>query len=201
MLSLRRDSPRLLQRPPYLPLAAPLSATSSPVRSCSDFQLALRLRLGLPPTNSLPDTCPLCHKDMRDNRWHALGCQSLKRRSITIRHDRAMQLLVNFARSAGVLASLSPKDLSSLVPDGEFFFARETVLVDFSGTPTHADTPLLPERPVRHREEAGLQDDKVLRQLSSTQFPLCSFCHGLFWNAWLRFSRLPRRYRARSIHI
>jgi hypothetical protein len=24
-----------------------------------DFQLALRLRLGLPPTNSLPDTCPL----------------------------------------------------------------------------------------------------------------------------------------------
>jgi hypothetical protein len=50
-----------------------------------------------------------------------------------------MHLLVNFARSAGVLASLSPNDLSSLVPDGEFFFARETVLVDFSGT-----HPLMP---------------------------------------------------------
>jgi hypothetical protein len=69
---------------------------------------------------------------MRGNSWHALGCQSLKRRSITIRHDRAMQVLLSFARSAGVLASLSPwpKDLSSLVPEGEFFFSCETVLVD-----------------------------------------------------------------------
>ena len=57
-----------------------------------------------------------------------------RRRSITVRHDRAMQLLVKYARSVGVLASLSPKDLSSLVPDGEFFLSRETVLVDLSGT-------------------------------------------------------------------
>ena len=45
-----------------------------------------------------------------------------------------MQLLVKYARSVGVLASLFPKDLSSLVPDGEFFLSRETVLVDLSGT-------------------------------------------------------------------
>ena len=93
-----------------------------------DFQIALRLRLGLAPCESLPPTCPLCRKDVTSNPWHALGCQALKRRSMTVRHDRAMQHLANFARSAGVLVSLSPKDLHSLVPDGEFFLSRETVI-------------------------------------------------------------------------
>lgn len=56
-----------------------------------------------------------------------------------------MQHLVTFARSAGVLASLTLKDLSSLVPDGEFFLSRETVLVDFSGT--HPLSPSLLSSP------------------------------------------------------
>ena len=56
-----------------------------------------------------------------------------------------MQHLVNYARSAGVLASLCPKDLSSLIPDGEFFLSRETVFVDFSGT--HPLSPSLLSSP------------------------------------------------------
>ena len=99
-----------------------------------DFQLVFRLRLGLPPLDSLPALCPLCNRDVSVNPWHALGCQSLKRRSITIRHDRAMLLLVKYARSLGILASLVPKDLHSLVPDGELFLTRESILVDLSGT-------------------------------------------------------------------
>ena len=116
-------------------MAAPLTRVPQSTSSrLSWTSSSLRLRLGLPPLDIMPPSCALFDKDITNNPWHALGCQSLRRRSITVRHDRAMQLLVKYARSVGVLASLSPKDLSSLVPDGEFFLSRETVLVDLSGT-------------------------------------------------------------------
>ncbi len=112
-------------------------------------------------------------------------------------------LCSSFSTSHAALASSQTQRSPSLAPDSEFFFARETILVDFSGTHphTHADTPLLPECSVRHREEAGLQDNKVLRTLSPTQFPLCCFCMDSYGQLpRLRRSRLPRQYRSRSIH-
>jgi len=140
-----------------------------------DFELALRLRLGLPPLDIMPPSCALCDRDITNNPWHALGCQSLRRRSITVRHDRAMQLLVKYARSVGVLASLSPKDLSSLVPDGEFFLSRETVLVDLSGTHPLSPSLISTHIPVCYRAQGSLQDVQVqaaLRRARSTVYPL-----------------------------
>ena len=67
------------------------------------FSVAMRLRLGLPPLPfALPAVCPLCRKAA--DPWHALACSAVRRRAVTTRHDRGMQLLVRFARSNGVLA-------------------------------------------------------------------------------------------------
>ena len=54
-----------------------------------------------------------------------------------------MQLVCRYARSCGVLACAEPKDVGSLIPDGEFHFSRFTILVDLSGVhplaPTHLE--------------------------------------------------------------
>ena len=52
---------------------------------------------------------------------------------VTTRHDSAMQLVCRYARSCGVLASVEPREVGSLIPDGEFHFSSFTFLVDLSG--------------------------------------------------------------------
>ena len=98
------------------------------------FAMAVRLRLGLPPlTAALPSPCPLCSRDITDDAWHPFACASIRRRATTTRHDRAMHLVAEFARSCGVLARFEPKDAGSLVPDGELIFSLDAVVVDLSG--------------------------------------------------------------------
>ena len=74
--------------------------------------------------------------------WHPFACSSVRRRMVTTRHDRGMELLCRFARSCSVLASLEPKDFKSLVPDGEFFFSGFSALGDLSGVHPTAPSPL-----------------------------------------------------------
>jgi hypothetical protein len=74
-----------------------------------------------------------------------------------------MQLLVNFAALASSRFSV-PK-ISSLVPDGEFFFARETVLVGFSGTHPLMAPSLNAQSTIAKRQAYKM---KVLRTLSPT---------------------------------
>jgi hypothetical protein len=75
--------------------------------------------------------CPLCKKEA--DPWHALACSAVRRRAVTTRHDRSMQLLVHFARSNDVLARFEPINMGSRVPDGELIFPRKIVTVDLTG--------------------------------------------------------------------
>ena len=52
-----------------------------------DVRVAVRLRLGLPLSELVPPSCPLCDEDMRDHPSHPLGCVKLRRGGILKRHD------------------------------------------------------------------------------------------------------------------
>ena len=76
--------------------------------------------------------------DIRSFPWHALSCVQLKRKSITWRHDRASNLLCQFARSNDCLAHHSTKDLAHVLPDGDIYMAHRTVMYDVSGVNPHS---------------------------------------------------------------
>jgi hypothetical protein len=106
--------------------------------SDAHFRIALRLRLGLPPLRyDIPLPCPMCKKGVdgegNPDPWHPLACSAVRRRMVTTRHDRAMDLVCRYARSCSVIARTEPKDFKSLVPDAELFFASITLLTDLSG--------------------------------------------------------------------
>jgi hypothetical protein len=130
--TIRMDSCRLVRSGRVL--ASP-HALSLPDHVTS---LTVRLLTGLPPQDAVPAHCPLCGAALNGQHWHAFACVKLRRLAVTTRHNAAMNLLCEFARSHGALCRLEPKDESSLIPDGEFILPRSTVLVDASGTHPHA---------------------------------------------------------------
>jgi hypothetical protein len=67
----------------------------------AQLSIALRLRLGLPPLPHavMPEFC-VCGKEVVDDLWQSLSCPKIKRRSITQRHDKVVELvLARFTRS------------------------------------------------------------------------------------------------------
>lgn len=123
--------------------------------SDAQFRIALRLRLGLSPMPfDLPPKCPLCLKTTGDP-WHPFACSATRRRMVTTSHDNVMSTVVRFARDCGAQARLEPKDLGSLVPDGEFFLSTGAVLVDASGVsslaPSHLKGRKVPGRALASR--------------------------------------------------
>jgi hypothetical protein len=111
---------------------------SQPIYSDLCTTIATRLRLGLPPLDDIPETCPLCKEDVTASPWHALSCAKLKRKMVTRRHDRCSQLLCRFARSNDCTAHVVQKDLAHLLPDGEIHMFYRTVDFDVSGVNPHA---------------------------------------------------------------
>jgi hypothetical protein len=113
-------------------------STSSPIYTDLCTTIVTRLRLGLPPLDDIPETCPLCKEDVTASPWHALSCDKLKRKMVTRRHDRCCQLLCRFARSNDCTAHVVQKDLAHLLPDGEIHMFYRTVDFDVSGVNPHA---------------------------------------------------------------
>ena len=117
-------------------VSAWLSASAASAIEDTHVRVAVRLRLGLPPLSSPPfasTRCPLCKFDFGDDCWHALSCQSIKRLSITSRHDSIAKLLINFFNSNFCVAREVKKSRDKL-PDVEVHLPRETIFIDVSGT-------------------------------------------------------------------
>ena len=112
-------------------------SASSPAYTDLCTTIVTRLRLGLPPLDDIPETCPLCKEDVTASPWHALSCAKLKRKTVTRRHDRCCQLLCRFARSNDCTAHVVQKDLAHLLPDGEIHMFYRTVDFDVSGVNPH----------------------------------------------------------------
>jgi len=114
-----------------------LSASCASAIEDSYARVAVRLFLGLPPLPSPPAAstrCPLCHFDFGDDMWHALSCQSLKRLSVTSRHDMIANLLINFFNCNLCVARAVKKTFAHKLPDLEVHLPRETIFIDVSGT-------------------------------------------------------------------
>ena len=130
----------------------------------SDFELkvAVRLRAGLPPPGLCPDVCPLCRRDMVDDPWHPFACETIRRLSVTRRHDAAAYHFLAFARSNGCLANIVAKDPKSLIPDGELFLASDSIFFDVSGVHTLAPSHLSPSSVARTAVE-GREKHKLTK--------------------------------------
>ena len=162
------------------PLTVPLSD--------SHFRIALRLRLGLPPLRyDIPLPCPMCekgvHRDGSPDPWHPLACSAVRRRMVTSRHDRAMELVCRYARSCSVIARIEPKDFKSVVPDSELFFAAETLLTDLSGVhslaPSHLqDSPAPGQAMERRATHKRNKYDPHAEATGSTFVPLVMDAFG-----------------------
>jgi hypothetical protein len=99
----------------------------------SDFEaeVAVRYRLGLPPVQAM-HRCPLCERDMVNDPWHCLSCESTRRRAVTRVHDSVANTICAFARQCGCVASVS-FDGGGLTPDGQVHTLEATWYFDVSG--------------------------------------------------------------------
>jgi len=73
------------------------------------FRVAVRLRLGLPPTDHADDQCGLCHSDMQLDPWHHLNCLNLRSQSHTQRHDRVVKRIAQWCHRLGLSARIEPR--------------------------------------------------------------------------------------------
>ena len=122
-----KSAARWMQPHPAFPTLSDLATT-----------VISRMWLGLGPMPSLPDHCPLCSLDISEHPWHAFSCKMLKRKSVLLRHDRACQLLLRFARDNECTGFFVTKDLARVLPDGHISMAHRTILFDLSGVNVHA---------------------------------------------------------------
>jgi len=154
---------------------------SFPVFSDLVTTIALRLRLGLPPLDDLPLVCGLCGDNVEDTPWHALVCKKLRRKAVTVRHDRVCQLLCRYARSNDCTAHVVQKDLAHLLPDGLISTFYQSILFDVSGTYPHAPSyiDMAPDK-----AKAAREAHKVSKYSSYARDEGCSFtpfildCYG-----------------------
>ena len=75
----------------------------------TQYRIAARLNLGLGPMDrsaALPDDCPVCCgvNSIRNDPWHFLSCESLRRGEITVRHDDVGRALYRTALTMGLKA-------------------------------------------------------------------------------------------------
>lgn len=95
--------------------------------SSSEFTLASRLRLFLPPSDSLPLLC-LCSAPLTDP-THFLSCERLKdlRR---VRHDRIVRLLSSLIQRIGGVCQVEPSHFLSIRPDILGFLFNFSFILD-----------------------------------------------------------------------
>jgi hypothetical protein len=105
------------------------------------YKLAVRLRLGLPPQDIMPNNCHSCHlysplnlSLVEKNEWHHLTCmQGHGGREITIRHNQVVATIDRFAKLAGATVVVEPKHLfseSAKRPDLQIIMGHKHYLVD-----------------------------------------------------------------------
>jgi hypothetical protein len=172
------------------------------------FNIASRLRLGLPPVDNL-NHC-LCGANLNVNPLHFLSCSQL-RSSITIRHDRLLQLFARTGRLAGVAVQIESHvdDTDGARTDGDFFFHSNCVATDTSVI--HPSAPsfvkmassLLKAASSRERQKDTLYLERC-RQQGKLFFPLVLESFGAIGERCMKFIDLLCEEGAgngvRSIH-
>ena len=77
-----------------------------------EFGLAVRFRLGLPPSDLMPSYCRPCgvaKGDLQLDPWHGLSCHHARSTAITWRHDSVVRVLSRWITRLGGSARLEPR--------------------------------------------------------------------------------------------
>jgi hypothetical protein len=142
------------------------------------YQIAARLRLGLPPEDVNSDDCHSCRDKGRSDgdrrgklerdQWHHLNCiEGHGGNEITIRHHLIVDAIARYSRLAGAVVHVEPLrlfDLSQRRPDIRITLNYITYLLDISVTnPTapsiikHVNKPLAAARRAEKRKERSYE--------------------------------------------
>ena len=81
--------------------------------SNDSFRRAVRLRLGLAPSDNMPTTCGRCGFHLSDDPWHFLSCSRLASTMLDQRHNQVCQILAIWCRRAGASVVLEPTCLDN----------------------------------------------------------------------------------------
>lgn len=130
----------------------------------SAYQFAQRLRLGLPPSDALPDKCA-CGSRVASYPNHFLVCQLLKASGATARHDRVVRVFAAVAREAGAVVDVEPRTDGDR-PDAEITWPDAIDLVDVSVT--HAGASALNHGAAREPlRAAGVRERRKLARYAN----------------------------------
>jgi len=113
-------------------LTAPLKGLASKFTD-EEFEMAVRLRVGLPPSDHLPAACRCGRRRaFHNDPWHGLSCHLLKRREINWRHNDVVHIVAATTRSLGAFAHIEPSriDNARIRPDLLLRIGRRRIMVD-----------------------------------------------------------------------
>ncbi|MGH2638583.1 MAG: hypothetical protein ACRDF4_04790 [Rhabdochlamydiaceae bacterium] len=111
-----------------------LPTTSEFILSTGHFNLALRLRIGVPPQDNLPVKCRCNTVLLSDDPNHFLSCKLFRRSIVTTRHDLIVRWLASTVRRVGGSAFIEPKYCDGKRPDAKVFLADYQCSIDASVT-------------------------------------------------------------------
>lgn len=115
------------------------------------FQLAARLRLGLPPKDIMPQNCYSCHQHssrslslVEKDEWHFMHCmEGHGGREITLRHHQVVRVIKKYAELAGAQVTIEPHHVfseSNKRPDLQIIMNHKCYLLDVAITNPTAPT-------------------------------------------------------------
>jgi hypothetical protein len=110
-----------------------IPSLSSHILTDTHYQLAMRLRLGLPAFNIMKQYCGACKSSITNDQWHYLSCVKRRKNELNMRHDQVNRALALYSLHAGCVARLEPSSLSDdngLRPDLQLIMDQYNKLVD-----------------------------------------------------------------------
>ena len=105
----------------------------SHVLNDTHYQLAMRLRLGLPPNDIMQSNCGACKAPLHNDIWHYLSCVKRRKNELNMRHDQVNRALELYSLHAGIIARVEPSGLSQddrMRPDLQLLMDQYNKLVD-----------------------------------------------------------------------
>ena len=122
-----------------------------------EYTMALRLRLGMPPNDNMPERCA-CGFEMEDDANHFLNCPKTRGSLVTKQHHRLVRTRAHFLHKAGFLVNL---ELTQKGRHGKKF---RPDIVAWNGQHSHMSDTTRVNATAPSRQAAGQTTQKVARQ-------------------------------------
>lgn len=149
----------------------------SHVLTDNHYQLAMRLRLGLPAFNIMRQHCGACNSSITNDPWHYLSCVQRRKNELNMRHDQVNRALALYTLHAGCVARLEPSSLSDenrLRPDLQLIMDQFNKLIDVTivhpTCPSHIKQAQTQLKTAKYACDQKIQKYSNLAQQQSADF-------------------------------